>query len=275
MAVILFNNKTGEIKTIKYSNRKENKDIINNLLNNGFKIVSELTSKKTLNYSVFFCETHNRYEVLYYSYPRYIGTSYKRNVILKATDILNDCKYIAKEGEDYDFISIENITTIITSASEYRFLNLIKQLKEFKEDAVLYGFINFLTAQYLAFSYARNRMKVNPKFGKREIEIIKNKVKNGVLEEVEKKLNEIKNYYNSKLNFIAYEELYSLTLKIYGLKLVDTNNYFCEVIDLIKKFFEEQEDLIKSFLDVPFYRHKLIRIIYKLTDDPRYLKYAL
>jgi hypothetical protein len=274
MAMILFNNKTGEIKAIKYQNRKESKDIINNLLNNGFKIVSKLTSIKTLNYSVFFCETHNRYEVLYYDYPKAFGTSYQRNVILKAIDILNDCKYIMKEDDD-EFINIGRLTTTITSASEFRFLSLIKQLKEFKEDAVLYGFINFLTAQYLAFSYARNRMKVNPRFGEREIEIIKNKVKNGILEEVGIKLEEIKNYYNSNLNFIAYEELYSLILKLYGLKLVDTNNYFGKVIDLIKKFFEEQEDLIKSFLDVHFYRHKLIRIIYYLTDDPRYLKYAL
>jgi hypothetical protein len=274
MAVILFNNKTGEIRAIKYPNRKESKDIINNLLNSGFKIVSKLNSIKTLNYSVFFCETHNRYEVLYYDYPKAFGTSYQRNVILKAIDILNDCKYIMKE-EDDEFINIGSLTTTITSASEFRFLSLIKQLKEFKEDAVLYGFINFLTAQYLAFSYARNRMKVNPKLSKREIEKIKNEVKNGVLEEVERKLEKIKTYYNPQLNFIAYEELYFLILKLYGLKLMDTNNYFGEAINLIKNFFEEQEDLIKSFLDVPFYRHKLIRIIYKLTDDPRYLKYAL
>jgi transcription termination factor NusB len=274
MAVLLFNNKTGEIRVIKYPNKKENKEIINKLLNSGFKTTPKIDSTKTLNYHIFFCETHNRYEFLYYSYPRAFGTSFQKNVIFKAIDILKDCKYIAKKEED-EFISIENVSASIIQTSEPRFLSLIKQLKEYKEDGVLFSIINFLTAQYLAFSYAKNRMKVNPKLGQREIEIIKKRAKNGVLEEVRRMLEKIKDYYDNKLEFIAYEELDLLILKLYGLKLVDTNNYFNEVIDLIKKFLEEQESLIESFFDVSYYRQTSVKIIYKLTDDPRYLKYAL
>jgi hypothetical protein len=274
MAVILFNNKTGEIKAIKYPNRKESKDIINNLLNSGFKIISKLNSVKTLNYHIFFCETHNRYEVLYYNYPQAFGTSYQKNVIFKAIDILKDCKYIAKK-EDDEFISIEDVSASIIKTSEQRFLSLIEQLKEYKEDGVLFSIINFLTAQYLAFTYAKYRMKVNPKLGQREIEIIKNKAKNGVSEEVRRALEKIKEYYYGKLEFIAYEELGPLLLKLYGLKLVDTNNYFSEVFDLVKSFFKEHESLIESFLGVSYYRQTFLKIIYKLTDDPRVFKYAL
>jgi hypothetical protein len=274
MALLLFNNKTGEIRVIKYPNKKENKEIINGLLNSGFKTAPKVDQTKTLNYQIFFCESHNRYEILYYTYPRAFGTTFQKNVIFEAIRILRDCKYIAKKVED-DFISIEDISASIIRASKPRFLSLIEQLKEYKEDGVLFSIINFLTAQYLAFSYAKNRMKVNPKLGQREIEIIRKKAKNGVLEEVRRELEEIKDDYSRKLEYIAYEELDPLILKLYGLKVVDTNNYFSEVIDLIKKFLDEQESLIESFLNVPYYRQTFVKIIYKLTDDPRYLKYAL
>jgi len=274
MALLLFNNKTGELRVIKYPNKKENKEIINELLNNGFKTIPKISSNQTLNYNIFFCETHNRYEFLYYNYPRAYGSSFQKNVIFKAIDILKDCKYIAKKEED-EFISIEDIYVSIIKTSEPRFLSLIKQLKEYKEDGVLFSIINFLTPQYLAFSYAKNRMKVNPKLGQREIEIIKKKAKNGVLEEVRKELEKIKNYYYGKLEFIAYDELDPLILKLYGLKLVDTNNYFSEVFDLVKKFLEEHESLIESFFDVSYYRQTFVKIIYKLTDDQKLLKYAL
>jgi hypothetical protein len=274
MAILLFNNKTGEIRVIKYPNKKENKKIINELLNSGFK-APKINSRETLNYHIFFCETHNRYEFLYYSYPRYFGTSFQRNVIFKVMDILKDCKYIAKKEDDDEFINIENVSVSIIKTSEPRFLSLIGQLKEYKEDGVLFSIINFLTAQYLVFSYAKNRMKVNPKLGQREIEIIKNKAKNGVLEEVRRALEKIKEYYYGKLEFIAYEELGHLLLKLYGLKLVDTNNYFSEVLDLVKSFFKEHESLIEGFFDASYYRQTFLKIIYKLTDDPLVLKYAL
>ena len=274
MALLLFNNKTGEIRVIKYPNKKENKEIINKLLNSGFKIMSKTALNQALNYKVFYCETHNRYEFLYYSYSRSFGSSFQKNVIFKAIDILKDCKYIAKKEED-EFISIEDIYVSIMKTSEPIFLNLTKQLKDYKEDSVLFSIINFLTPQYLAFSYAKNRMKVNPKLGQREIEIIKKKAKNGVFKEVREELEKIKGHYYDKLEFIAYDELDSLLLKLYGLKLVDTNNYFSEVLDLLKKFFEENESLIEGFFDVSYYRQTFVKIIYKLTDDPRYLKYAL
>jgi hypothetical protein len=250
---LLFNSQTGETKIL------EAKEFLK-LLDNGFEIVTSVFPSDSINYFVFFCETHKRYECLYY-YPSSSEISLGKDLILETMNILKDCKYLYRE-EEKEIINIENFNVVIYPSSKEKFLTLIKRLKEKGEDAILFAFINFSTAQYLAFDYARKRLKV-------KIELIKKKVKIGVLEEVRNQENNIITYSS----IVLYWSLTHLLKKLHQLKILDTNNYFEEVFLSLKEFLERNENLVDEFFkkaDPTF-----AKIIYDLTDDPRYLKYAL
>jgi hypothetical protein len=270
MPILLFNSKSGEAKLIKYPNRKDKQKEVQELLKNGFKIVAKTHFDRSfvINYSIFFCETHKRYECLYYVYPASYRNSFKRDLLFKIMDIVRDCKYIEHKREKEDeTIFVDESNSVIYPASEEKFLTLIRKLKERNEDALLFAFINFLEPQYLAFDYAKKRIE---NLNEKEIEVIKEKVKIGLMEHLKREELEIITYPKH----VSTWTFYYFLKDFYKLKILDTNSYFEEVFQSIKKFLKENKSLIdESFRKEP--NPFLVKMLYEFTDDPRYLKYAL